>query len=95
MNNYPPGMTKEDWKHIDGETHSPLCPQHEDFEHKCNAKMPNRIYPDLSNHAGRFGWNLVVKRLHTTELSIDFCPYCGEELGPTDCICKELKEGGR
>lgn len=28
--NYPPGMTRGDWRHIDGEKHSPLCPCHED-----------------------------------------------------------------
>lgn len=32
MNNYPPGMTREDWKHIDGPSHYRGCPQHEDSD---------------------------------------------------------------
>ena len=35
MGGYPPGMTSADWRHIDGEQHCPLCPQHEDYEHRC------------------------------------------------------------
>jgi len=30
MINYPPGMTREDWKHIDGDQHYRNCPMHED-----------------------------------------------------------------
>ncbi len=30
MSHYPPGMTREDWKHIDGVQHYKGCPQHED-----------------------------------------------------------------
>ena len=31
MSNYPPGMTREDWKYIDGESHHQLCQMHEDY----------------------------------------------------------------
>ncbi len=33
MNNYPPGMTREDWQRIDGERHYQDCPLHEEHEH--------------------------------------------------------------
>lgn len=34
--NYPDGMTKEDWTHIDGENHYSACPMHEDNSpHQC------------------------------------------------------------
>ena len=30
MTNYPDGMTKEDWRHIDGDEHHDSCPAHEE-----------------------------------------------------------------
>ncbi len=32
MSNYPPGMTREHWRHIDGEIHYRACPAHEDHD---------------------------------------------------------------
>ena len=37
MSNYPDGMTRSDWAHIDGEEHSEVCPHHEDFQGSNNS----------------------------------------------------------
>ena len=37
MSNYPDGMTARHWAHIDGDEHSPECPQYEDFQGINNA----------------------------------------------------------
>ena len=87
MSNFPPGMTRADWQHIDGEQHNPLCPEHEDYEHKCMKEMPFTVCPGWRGRRGY--WEL---RVHTTTIEIEFCPFCGEDLGSTDCICKELAE---
>lgn len=91
MSNYPQGMTNEDWKHIDGEQHSRFCPEHEDFSHDCWPNTKNKVVPLFD--AGRSWWALVVRTslLHA-EVPIDFCPYCGEDLGRPDCICASLRE---
>lgn len=41
MSNYPPGMTRHDWEHIDGEQHFLDCPANQDAYDRlcavCNA----------------------------------------------------------
>ena len=84
--NYPPGMTREDWKHVDGEQHHPECPLNENYEHKCQRVMPCRVQPE-----GDDRWVLAHRMFpRSGVVKIDFCPYCGEELGPIECICKAL-----
>ena len=90
--NYPPGMTREDWKHIDGAVHHPLCTMHEEFVHDCwpNAKHQVVPVPD----GGRTKWALIVSPATrgAVTVPIDFCPYCGVDLGPVECICQEIDE---
>ena len=33
MSNYPDGMTKRDWSHLDGRDHHEDCPENLDFDH--------------------------------------------------------------
>ena len=86
--NYPPGMTREDWKHIDGDQHYSECMMHEDFEHKCQRVMSCRVQPE-----GDMRWVLLHRMFpHVGIVQIDFCPYCGDELPPIRCICEEIAE---
>tara|TARA_R100000306_G_C4296020_1_gene102633 strand:- start:73 stop:267 length:195 start_codon:yes stop_codon:yes gene_type:complete len=45
--NYPDGMTKEDWQHINGVNHWGNCPQNEGNDGDCTcAEMQHMAYLD-------------------------------------------------
>lgn len=90
MSNYPPGMTRSDWKHIDGEQHYKECPLHEDYVHDCSKEAREFLRPEFSPPC----WILAVKvGIHGYRyIRIDFCPWCGEDLGRPDCRCKDITE---
>ena len=86
MSNYPDGMTKEHWTHIDGESHYPDCPKHEDYamEHLC---------PQVEWNYDTSRWELVISyypRFGRTRIT--YCPHCGEELPFKSCHCERIKE---
>lgn len=91
MNNYPPGMTSKDWQHIDGEQHYRQCPVSEDYSHDCSKDAAEYLRPEFSPPC----WVLAV-RIATFDrfryLRVDFCPWCGEDLGRPECICRELAQ---
>ena len=90
MSNYPPGMTREDWKHIDGEQHYRLCPESEDYIHDCSKGGAMMVRPEFSPPC----WVLEVSLAtpHFRTIRIDYCPWCGEDLGKPNCICTEIAE---
>lgn len=56
MSTYPPGMTKSDWQHIDGEQHRPQCPYHEDYAHRCDHLRPGQKTPSVPSGADFCPW---------------------------------------
>jgi len=90
MSNFPPGMTREDWKHIDGEGHHCHCPMHEDYEHDCSKEARKYLRPEFSPPC----WVLSIRMGHCsyTHIRVDYCPWCAEDLGRPECICKEIDE---
>ena len=87
MSNYPDGMTKSDWKHIDGEIHHRLCPWHDEYEHDCSSEAKQYLRPEFSPPC----WVLEVKQYqwsgYVRNMRVDYCPWCGEDLGRPDCVC--------
>lgn len=94
--NYPPGMTKQDWRQINGDEHSPRCPMHEDYEHRCWDKAPGHV--ELRYDAGRSWWAMTIRQgtgyAAFTSFPIEFCPWCGVELSRPDCICDDIQRDG-
>ena len=91
MNNYPPGMTKGDWKHIDGEQHHKLCIMNEDYVHDCCKEAAEMVRLEFRPPC----WALVVgwaEGGHFRHIRIDFCPFCGADLGGLDCLCPQLAQ---
>ena len=69
--------------------HHRQCPMHMDFEHPCRGHKAG-IYarPEFSPPY----WVLVAASgFTTTTTRIDYCPYCGKDLGTPACICKDLE----
>ncbi len=85
MSNYPPGMTSEDWRHIDGEDHHQNCPLHEaNWDHHCQH-MTQRVEWDLR-------WRLLGTGVR---IQIHYCPFCGDELLEPECHCEEITRAER
>ena len=89
MSNYPPGMTKADWKHIDGLQHYRECPMHEDYKHDCSREAVQYLRAVFSPPC----WELAIRVYgisgYYSHIRVDYCPWCGEDLGRPDCICTE------
>lgn len=97
---YPPGMTREDWKHIDGATHNPECPDHEDNRngHQCAKGKHNQDAVVEWDHARQL-WDLYISShgaVSGRHIAILFCPYCGQDLGESEtegrCTCEEIEQ---
>ena len=89
--NYPPGMTREDWKHIDGEQHYVACPESQDYMHGCSKEANLYLRAEFSPPC----WVLAIQPSlgrSYTYLRVDYCPWCGGDLGRPECICTEIDE---
>ena len=90
---YPPGMIREDWKHIDGESHYRQCPESEEYVHDCCKLAIKYLRPEFNPPC----WVLVVHTglMQYEYIRVDYCPWCGEDLGSLGCICPEIRAQGQ
>lgn len=90
MSNYPPGMTKEHWRHIDGEPpHVEACPMSDGNLTCCKKHTWSVEYRDTS-------WYLLHRYGAVShEVEVTFCPFCGTELLTPECRCEEIVKEGK
>jgi hypothetical protein len=77
MSNYPDGMTRSDWAHIDGGDHHDDCPQSPDYEFFCVMKEDGQVY---DGH----GRGEICDEMH------DECSICESINCRCDCDCENL-----
>lgn len=76
-----------------GEQHHPLCTMHEDYVHDCSKEGLQYIKVSFSPPCWLIQiWQYDGGRHYVKEVRIDFCPWCGDDLGRPECTCAEIDE---